>query len=350
MGVRRGDARPRRGGPRPRHAGRVGKRLLLQRDLRARDLPDADDRRRRCCSTTGAATPWRTSPKRRARDRAARRDNREELGGQRVAGPAPRPRARGVPPQVDLEHEKRLADLLAEAVASGVVIRTAHDVSDGGLAVALAECCFTGPTPVGARDGAGRRASARRAALRRIDRVVSWWRRTHPTHFSSSRAALRARRPRWARPAATRCASAHPDTGSPWIDEPVADRSGRCGRAPSRGLESGMSATKMSKRSSPRWWRRISTTASTTSAASSASTDIPRRRTSPISVSTRSSTAVRRAAGIVSSTGGRREHQSMHRAMGLVADIFNEKTLEQLPGATRSDTCATRRRAEAICW
>jgi amidophosphoribosyltransferase len=37
------------------------------------------------------------------------------------------------------------------------------------------------------------------------------------------------------------------------------------------------------------------------------------------------------SAGIVTSAGPAREH-TVHRAMGLVADIFNEKTLEKLPG------------------
>jgi amidophosphoribosyltransferase len=37
------------------------------------------------------------------------------------------------------------------------------------------------------------------------------------------------------------------------------------------------------------------------------------------------------SAGIVSSLGAGREHR-VHRAMGLVADIFSEKTLERLPG------------------
>jgi phosphoribosylformylglycinamidine synthase len=50
---------------------------------------------------------------------------------------------------VDLEHERRLAELLRAAVAGGVV-SSAHDVSDGGLAVALAECTFTGPERIGA--------------------------------------------------------------------------------------------------------------------------------------------------------------------------------------------------------
>ena len=49
----------------------------------------------------------------------------------------------GMPPQVDLEHEARLHDLLSRGVASAA-IESAHDVADGGLAVALAECCFVG--------------------------------------------------------------------------------------------------------------------------------------------------------------------------------------------------------------
>jgi len=47
----------------------------------------------------------------------------------------------GTPPPVDLEAEKRLVDALV-ALAGKEVIRSAHDTSDGGLAVTLAECCF----------------------------------------------------------------------------------------------------------------------------------------------------------------------------------------------------------------
>ncbi len=49
----------------------------------------------------------------------------------------------GRPPAVDLEAEHRLALLLRGLIARGQV-RTAHDVSDGGLAVALAEACIGG--------------------------------------------------------------------------------------------------------------------------------------------------------------------------------------------------------------
>ncbi len=47
----------------------------------------------------------------------------------------------GRPPKVDLEAEARLAEVLRILVYNGS-ISTAHDLSEGGLAVALAECCF----------------------------------------------------------------------------------------------------------------------------------------------------------------------------------------------------------------
>lgn len=47
----------------------------------------------------------------------------------------------GMPPAVDLAAEARLAALLREAIGWGIV-RTAHDLSEGGLAVALAEATF----------------------------------------------------------------------------------------------------------------------------------------------------------------------------------------------------------------
>jgi phosphoribosylformylglycinamidine synthase len=47
----------------------------------------------------------------------------------------------GRPPAVDLPAELRLARLLRRLAAEGL-LRTAHDVADGGLAVSLAEACF----------------------------------------------------------------------------------------------------------------------------------------------------------------------------------------------------------------
>jgi phosphoribosylformylglycinamidine synthase len=47
----------------------------------------------------------------------------------------------GRPPACDLQAEARLIEALLEAMADGT-ISSAHDCSDGGLAVALAECCL----------------------------------------------------------------------------------------------------------------------------------------------------------------------------------------------------------------
>jgi phosphoribosylformylglycinamidine synthase II len=57
----------------------------------------------------------------------------------------------GQPAPVDLDRERRLQTLLADAAAKGV-LRSAHDCSEGGLAVALAEAAIGGPY---ARDALG---------------------------------------------------------------------------------------------------------------------------------------------------------------------------------------------------
>jgi phosphoribosylformylglycinamidine synthase subunit PurL len=51
----------------------------------------------------------------------------------------------GAFPWLDLDAERRLGDLL-RSLATRRLIGSAQDVSDGGLAVALAECCFAGNT------------------------------------------------------------------------------------------------------------------------------------------------------------------------------------------------------------
>ena len=48
---------------------------------------------------------------------------------------------RGVPPELDLEAERALQHLVVELAGAGRLL-SAHDCSDGGLAVALAECAF----------------------------------------------------------------------------------------------------------------------------------------------------------------------------------------------------------------
>jgi phosphoribosylformylglycinamidine synthase II len=49
----------------------------------------------------------------------------------------------GRPPAVDLPAERALAEVLIAAAAGGLAA-AAHDLSDGGLALALAECCMVG--------------------------------------------------------------------------------------------------------------------------------------------------------------------------------------------------------------
>ena len=47
----------------------------------------------------------------------------------------------GEPPQLDLDAERRLQRFLVEVIGDGLLL-SAHDCAEGGLAVALAECCF----------------------------------------------------------------------------------------------------------------------------------------------------------------------------------------------------------------
>ncbi|HEX5033979.1 MAG TPA: AIR synthase related protein, partial [bacterium] len=52
----------------------------------------------------------------------------------------------GAPPPLDLSREKAAQDFVLRAIGEGL-LASAHDVSDGGLAVALAESCFTAADP-----------------------------------------------------------------------------------------------------------------------------------------------------------------------------------------------------------
>jgi phosphoribosylformylglycinamidine synthase len=58
----------------------------------------------------------------------------------------------GLPPVVDLAAEQRLAEVLAAGAARGL-FSAAHDLSDGGLAVGLAECCLLASDGSGGPDG-----------------------------------------------------------------------------------------------------------------------------------------------------------------------------------------------------
>jgi phosphoribosylformylglycinamidine synthase len=67
--------------------------------------------------------------------------NREELGGSEYLAVIHH-QVRGSLPWVDLESERRLTRVALTAVREGL-LRSAHDVAEGGLAVAVAECCIS---------------------------------------------------------------------------------------------------------------------------------------------------------------------------------------------------------------
>ncbi|HET6370680.1 MAG TPA: phosphoribosylformylglycinamidine synthase subunit PurL, partial [Nitrospiria bacterium] len=73
---------------------------------------------------------------------------REELGGtaylKEIFG-----QERGFPPMLHLEEEANLQGMILDAAGQGF-LSSAHDCSEGGLAVALAECCLGAPTHFGA--------------------------------------------------------------------------------------------------------------------------------------------------------------------------------------------------------
>jgi phosphoribosylformylglycinamidine synthase subunit PurL len=68
---------------------------------------------------------------------------REDLGGSEYLKVLQH-REQGSPPLLNLEIEKALQDFVLKVIHEGL-IQSAHDCSDGGLAVALAECCVSGP-------------------------------------------------------------------------------------------------------------------------------------------------------------------------------------------------------------
>jgi phosphoribosylformylglycinamidine synthase len=54
----------------------------------------------------------------------------------------------GVPPKLEMNYEKRVQEVIRQ-LARARAVQSAHDLGEGGLAVALAECCF-GPKNIGA--------------------------------------------------------------------------------------------------------------------------------------------------------------------------------------------------------
>jgi phosphoribosylformylglycinamidine synthase len=70
--------------------------------------------------------------------------SREDLGGSEYLKVLHH-REQGSPPLLNLDAERTLHQFILEVIDEGLV-QSAHDCSDGGLAVALAECCVSAPT------------------------------------------------------------------------------------------------------------------------------------------------------------------------------------------------------------
>jgi phosphoribosylformylglycinamidine synthase II len=145
-------------------------------------------------------------------------DAREELGGSEWLH-----RRRGLeaghPPRVDLAHEARLHRLLERGVAEGLLV-SAHDVSDGGLAVAVAEGCIAGPSRTGATLELG--DALRPDALlfgESTGRVVTATREPGPLLALAEEVGVPARHIGETGGDRLRI---RPPGGSPWIDAPVA--------------------------------------------------------------------------------------------------------------------------------
>src|SRR4051794_21467764 len=72
----------------------------------------------------------------------------DELGGSRFLKVC-HGKKLGPPPHVDLAHEIKIQNAVRDLIRTGFV-KSAHDCSEGGLAVAIAECCFNPNEKIGA--------------------------------------------------------------------------------------------------------------------------------------------------------------------------------------------------------
>ena len=157
--------RARRRLPRVRHPGRRRQRLALQRGRRGPDLPDAGRRpgrraagRARAPGRLGFAAAGR-------RDRADRRRLVGAVARRPPSWPSCAASAvEGPLPSADLGELKALHAAIRQAVRSGA-LHSAHDVAEGGVAVALAECASPpASAPTVSRPAARTSCSARARA------------------------------------------------------------------------------------------------------------------------------------------------------------------------------------------
>jgi phosphoribosylformylglycinamidine synthase len=75
-------------------------------------------------------------------------ETKEELGGSEYLK-ITHNKEMGNPPELILDAENRLHELCLEAIRQELV-KSAHDCSEGGLAIAIAECAVSGPVALGA--------------------------------------------------------------------------------------------------------------------------------------------------------------------------------------------------------
>jgi phosphoribosylformylglycinamidine synthase len=91
---------------------------------------------------------------------------REDLGGTEYLRVVHH-REQGEPPYLNLETETALHACVLKVIREGLV-QSAHDCSDGGLAVALAECCVSTPTQPPFDSAQGREPAERLGAVVRL--------------------------------------------------------------------------------------------------------------------------------------------------------------------------------------
>src|SRR5574341_599592 len=90
-------------------------------------------------------------------------ETKDELGGSEYLAVVHH-REQGLPPELILDAELALYRCLLELTGASLV-ESAHDCSEGGLAVALAECCLSSDAPTGARAALSNSQILRRDAV-----------------------------------------------------------------------------------------------------------------------------------------------------------------------------------------
>ena len=325
LAVPRGGARHLRGLPRAATCRSISGNVSLYNETDGRSIhADADGGDGRRDRQSGRDRRWRTS--------ASAGDRIVLLGARSLPSSAARSTcacstasSRGRPPAVDLDAEARLGAAAARRRSPAGLVHTAHDLSEGGLAVALAES-----------HRVRRRASARRLGARAA--------RSPPRDLFSetqaralvagragaARAAARARR---RRSACRRWRSAR------WAASDLRHRGRRRARSPRRSRGCTRSGRRRCRRrsGSERQPRRTERTDHVRHLRHRQGTTT--RRTSPTSASTRCSTAARRAPA---SAPGTASGCTSSAAWGTWRRSSRTRCSRACRGGGRSATRATR--------